>query len=58
MYSLLQRTREDVNALWKSVNKYNETTQPAADAPRVTFYFGQNVTRSEGGQSTGSEASS
>ncbi len=44
VYGLLERTRRDVNALWNAVTEYNRQSPPPESAPRVTFYFGQNVT--------------
>jgi hypothetical protein len=48
VYGLLERVREDVGELWRTVAEYNRQHRPPADAERVTFYYGQNVTASEG----------
>ncbi len=44
VYALLQRVRQDVGQLWREVAEFNRDSPPPADADRVTFYFGQNVT--------------
>jgi hypothetical protein len=48
--TLLARTRESVNALWERVEKYNrEHPDPEEQRVRVTFYFGQSESSSDGG---------
>jgi hypothetical protein len=43
---LLQRVRQDLDAFWNEVAAYNKNHPiPDEDASRVTFYFGQVVTR-------------
>jgi hypothetical protein len=42
---LLRRLRADIGSLWKEVADYNREHPPPSDADRVTFYFGQNVTK-------------
>jgi hypothetical protein len=48
VYGLLQRMRQEANALWQQVDAYNRE-HPIADSQQVqvTFYMGQNVQRSE-----------
>jgi hypothetical protein len=58
VYRLLQRTREQVEALWDEVAAHNGKHPPPEGSPRVTFYFGQTVTGEEppDGASTASAA--
>jgi hypothetical protein len=44
VFALLERTRGEMEALWTEVSAFNHQNPPPEDAPRVTFYFGQNVT--------------
>jgi hypothetical protein len=44
VYALLDHTRARVGELWKQVSEHNTRVKPPESAPRVTFYFGQNVT--------------
>jgi hypothetical protein len=41
---LLRRVRSEIGPLWQEVADWNREHPPPADADRVTFYFGQNVT--------------
>jgi hypothetical protein len=43
VYALLESTRERVGKLWQRVSDHNQQVPPPEGAPRVTFYFGQNV---------------
>jgi hypothetical protein len=45
IYGLLARTRRELNALWEAASAHNAEHGVPAEADRVTFYFGQNVTR-------------
>lgn len=45
--TLLPRVRGEVEALWQRVWAHNQTVTPPPDADKVTFYYGQNITRSE-----------
>ncbi|MEN9577251.1 MAG: hypothetical protein RJA70_260 [Pseudomonadota bacterium] len=45
---LLKRTRSDVDAIWQAVANYNTAHPPPESASKVTFYFGQNITREAG----------
>jgi hypothetical protein len=42
---LLRRMRVELGGLWQEVADYNRERPPPSDAERVTFYFGQNVTK-------------
>jgi hypothetical protein len=44
VYALLQNTRARVGELWSHVSEHNNRVKPPETAPRITFYFGQNVT--------------
>lgn len=48
---LLNRTRSDVGAIWQAVANYNAAQPPPENANKVTFYFGQNITRGAGANS-------
>lgn len=41
--SLLERTRNDAQALWERVTAYNEHDPPGADALKITYYVGQST---------------
>jgi hypothetical protein len=43
IYSLLQRFRRELDALWETTSRYNAEHPVSERADRVTFYFGQNV---------------
>jgi hypothetical protein len=44
VYALLQNTRARVGELWKHVAEHNSGVKAPESAPKITFYFGQNVT--------------
>jgi hypothetical protein len=44
VYNLLQRFRDETQAIWRRVAAHNREVLPPKGADRVTFYFGQNVT--------------
>jgi hypothetical protein len=45
VFALLQRVRKELGQLWHEVSEHNRAHPPPSEADRVTFYFGQNVTR-------------
>lgn len=47
VYSLLERTRTELESLWGEVSDWNAKHPPPEDAPKVTFYFGQHITLDE-----------
>jgi hypothetical protein len=47
VYGLLERTRARVGDLWERVSDHNKTVKPPESAPKISFYFGQNVTLNE-----------
>ena len=60
VYGLLQRVRNDVNALWDEVTRYNrEHPGPEDQLIRVYFYLGQNIedsTADDAGEGTEGES--
>jgi hypothetical protein len=42
VHGLLQRVREQVNALWRRAARHNEAHPPPEGSDRLTFYFGQH----------------